>query len=91
MRLVIDSNVLVAELLRKRGRDLIQSSQLEIYMATKMRNEVEYELQKRLNIIISKKVLTLEIAQQQFQISLNLINTKINTVPLAFYRFSLIE
>ena len=32
MRLVIDTNILVSELLRKRGRDLIQLSELKLYL-----------------------------------------------------------
>jgi predicted nucleic acid-binding protein len=46
MRLVVDTNVLIAELLRQRGRDLIISEHLELFLAEKMKNEVEYELQK---------------------------------------------
>lgn len=34
MRLVIDSNILVSELLRKRGRDLIQLSEIESKIMT---------------------------------------------------------
>lgn len=50
MRLVVDTNILVAELLIKRGRDLIASQNFELFQAEKMRNEVQYELEKRISI-----------------------------------------
>ncbi len=53
MRLVVDTNILVAELLRKRGRDLIISKNLELFLAEKMKDEVQYELQKRISIIVA--------------------------------------
>lgn len=46
IRLVVDTNILVAELLRKRGRDLILSPRLELFISEKMRNKIEYELQE---------------------------------------------
>jgi predicted nucleic acid-binding protein len=46
MRLVVDTNILVGELLRQRGRDLIISERLELFLAQKMKSEVEYELRK---------------------------------------------
>lgn len=36
MRLVVDTNILISELLRKRGRDLISSNFLELCLAEKM-------------------------------------------------------
>ncbi|NES68057.1 MAG: hypothetical protein F6K24_23845 [Okeania sp. SIO2D1] len=50
MRLVVDTNILVAELLRKRGIALINSPNFELSLAEKMKNEVQYELQKRVSI-----------------------------------------
>lgn len=84
MRLVVDTNVLVAELLRKRGRDLIESPKLEIYLAEKIKDEVEYELQKRIAIIVSQTRLSEELAQKQLEVGLRLIDSKIITFPQAF-------
>ncbi len=85
MRLVVDTNILVAELLRKRGIDLILSPRLELFIAEKMRNEIEYELQKRISIIVNKTNLTPEQGQLQLETSLQLIDNKIITFPLSFY------
>ena len=86
MRLVIDTNILIAELLRKRGRNLIESPQLELYLAEKMRNEVQYELEKRINIIVSQTRLTKELGQKQLDAALRLIDSKIITMDLPFYQ-----
>ncbi|NQZ64620.1 MAG: nucleotide-binding protein [Crocosphaera sp.] len=56
--LVVDTNILISELLRKRGRDLISSDLLDLFLAEKMRNEVEYALKKRIKIIVNKTDLT---------------------------------
>jgi len=87
MRLVVDANILVAELLRKRGRDLIISKNLELFLAEKMKDEVQYELQKRIAIIVSKTNLTQELGQLQLEAALRLIDSKIITFPLPFYQF----
>ena len=65
MRLVVDTNILVAELLRKRGRDLIAAQKLELFLAEKMRNEVQHELNKRISIIVSQTRLTQELGNLQ--------------------------
>jgi len=85
MRLVVDTNILVAELLRARGRALIQSPLLNLHLAEKMKNETIYELEKRLKILINKNKITETIAKQQLENSLELIEAKIFTFPLSFY------
>ncbi|MFM7279306.1 MAG: PIN domain-containing protein [Microcystis aeruginosa] len=86
MRLVVDTNILVAELLRRRGRDLIISKSLELFLAEKMREEVEYELQKRISIMVNKTNLTQELGKLQLEAALRLIDSKIMTFPLIFYQ-----
>jgi predicted nucleic acid-binding protein len=54
MKLVVDANILIAELLRKRGRELLRNPRLELYLAEKTREETEYELRKRVGIIVSQ-------------------------------------
>lgn len=86
MRLVVDTNILVAELLRKRGRDLIASQSLELFQAEKMKNEVRHELEKRISIIINRTTLTQELGQLQLEAAFRLIDSKIMTCPLPFYQ-----
>jgi putative PIN family toxin of toxin-antitoxin system len=86
MRLVVDTNILVSELLRKRGRNLISSDLLDLFLAEKMRNEVEYELKKRIKFIINRTDLTEKLGQLQLKTALTLIEQKITTIPLCYYQ-----
>ncbi|MEM1169934.1 MAG: PIN domain-containing protein [Cyanobacteria bacterium P01_H01_bin.35] len=86
MHLVVDTNILVAELLKKRGRALIKSQSLELFLAEKMENEAQYELQKRVSIIVNKAHLTPEQGQFQLEVALGLINNRITTVPFSYYQ-----
>jgi len=47
MNLVVDVNVLVGELLRSRGRELLQSPEFRLFAAEKVLDETHYELQRR--------------------------------------------
>jgi predicted nucleic acid-binding protein len=44
MILIIDANILIAELLRQRGRELLRNRQLLIYSADKVIEETNYEI-----------------------------------------------
>lgn len=55
MRLVVDANILVSELIRVRGRKLIARPELELYMAEKAWDETIYELNKRIDKIVYLK------------------------------------
>lgn len=85
MRLVVDSNILVAELLRKRGRNLIASTKLDLYIAQKMRNEVEYELKKRMQFIVNQGRIGEYLAIQQVKSALKLLDAKVKLVNLELY------
>lgn len=58
MRLVVDANILVAELIRKRGRELIVRPELELYIAEKAWSEACHELNKRIAKMVQKNVFT---------------------------------
>ena len=47
MRLVVDANILVGELLRDRGRTLIADPRTELFIAAQAWGEAQYELRKR--------------------------------------------
>ncbi len=85
MRLVVDANILVAELSRKRGIRLVRLPQLELYLAERIKNEVEYELRKRVGLIIAQGRLSQTAGESQLESSFQLIEAKIRTVPSSFY------
>ncbi len=51
MRLVVDTNILVSELLRERGQALIASPLLELYVTERAWAETQYEVRKRAAIV----------------------------------------
>ncbi|NJK55270.1 MAG: nucleotide-binding protein [Pleurocapsa sp. SU_5_0] len=63
MRLVVDANILVAELIRERGRKLIARPELELYMAEQAWSETTYELNKRIEKMIDRGVFSPSVGQ----------------------------
>ena len=55
MRLVVDANILVGELLRVRGRELVADSRTELFMAARAWNETQYELRKRATLFAERR------------------------------------
>jgi predicted nucleic acid-binding protein len=62
--LVLDANVLVSELLRVRGRDLIQNPQLRLHVSERAWDEARYELPRRAGRIVTQGRMTREIADE---------------------------
>ena len=58
MIIVADASVLVGELLRKRGRELLLHPGLRVLVAEDQWQETEHELARRLDILESKAILT---------------------------------
>ncbi len=52
MRLVVDANILVGELMRSRGRLLINDSRLELFIAAKTWDEALYEIGHRVEAFV---------------------------------------
>lgn len=85
MRLVVDANILVAELIRVRGRKLIVRPELELYMAEKAWDETIYELNKRIKIMIQKAVFTQSVGQNLLDDAVALAEAKVSIVPHEIY------
>ena len=85
MRLVVDANILVAELIRVRGRKLIARKDLELYMAEKAWEETTYELDKRINIMIQKNVFSQSVGRGLLEDALELAELKVSIIPHEIY------
>ncbi len=85
MRLVVDANILVAELIRVRGRKLIARKDLELYMAEKAWSETTYELDKRINIMIQKNVFSQSVGRGLLEDALELAELKVSIIPHEIY------
>lgn len=57
MIVVADASVLVAELLRRRGRELLAHPELHVVVAEAQWEETRHELSRRLDILESRKVI----------------------------------
>jgi predicted nucleic acid-binding protein len=57
---VADASVLVGELLRRRGRELLAHPSLRVFVAAAQWEETNHELDRRLQILLDRGKLTLE-------------------------------
>jgi predicted nucleic acid-binding protein len=85
MRLVVDANILVAELIRVRGRKLIIRPELELYMAEKAWDEATYELNKRIEKMVQRGVFSQEVGQNLLADAVVLAEAKVSIVPHEIY------
>ena len=91
MILIIDANILIAELLRQRGRQLLRNQQLLIYAADKVIEETNYEIQKRIRHMITTGKLSKEAGADLTQAASEPLETRIITVPQIEYGYLEIE
>ncbi len=91
MTLVIDANILIAELLRQRGRELLRNRQLLIYAADKVIEETNYEIQKRISHMITTGKLSIETGTDLTKAASQPLKTCIINVPQIEYGYLEIE
>lgn len=85
MRLVVDTNILVSELTRKRGRELIIYPSLELYIAQMAWEETRHELGKRIEKMVRKEVFSQAAGQSLLSNAITLAETKLIIVPHEIY------
>ena len=86
MIVVADASVLVAELLRRRGRALLARADLRVVVAEEQWDETEHELARRLAIIVEQGRITAEQAHQLHQAVQALIDDRaIEIIPRTVY------
>jgi predicted nucleic acid-binding protein len=86
MLVVADASVLVAELLRERGRALIADPSLRVVVAEDQWSETQHELGRRIALLITQGRLTSERALEIQQTIRELVDEHIIEVtPRAFY------
>lgn len=85
MRLVVDANILVAELIRKRGRKLIVHPELELYIAEKGWSEACHELSKRVAKMVQRGVFDQELGENLLVNAIALAEAKVSLIPHEVY------
>lgn len=85
MMLIVDTNILVGELLRERGQELIQNPALTLYATERILDETQYELRRRMTARVRRGGLTEATAQQILEPAMRLIETSIVVVAQSNY------
>lgn len=85
MKLVVDANILVGELLRQRGKELIQHPGLTLYIAEPTLGETRYELRRRVTAIANQRGATEEVRERLLESAMHLIETEIILVQESNY------
>ena len=91
MTLIIDANILIAELLRQRGRELLRNPQLIIYASERVVDETNYEIKKRISRMITTGKLSKEAGADLTQAASQPLETRIISVPQIEYGYLEIE
>jgi predicted nucleic acid-binding protein len=85
MMLIVDANILVGELLRQRGQELIQNPSLMFYVTERVLNETQYEIRRRIPLMVSRGRLSEADAQILLAQAMHLIETKISVIEESNY------
>lgn len=85
MLLIVDTNVLVAECLRERGRQRLENSLLELLVTERVDGEFRYEFRRRLDFVVERARLSLETRQAIEDDVLSLYERKVYVVAEGQY------
>lgn len=85
MRLVVDTSVLVGELLRQRGRDRLADHRLETFLSEQAHGEVHHELPRRITAFADHRGLTARQRTSLIRRTLEAVDASAVVVPEAVY------
>lgn len=85
MRLVVDANILVGELTRRRGRELIERPDLMLAVAERAWDEAQHELRKRVRAIARRRGVVPATDERLLATALNLVDTRVTLEPPSLY------
>lgn len=85
MLLTVDASALVGELLRRRGQRLFSTDELEFYVPSRMWDETEYELRRRLRIMVSQGRTDEGVVERYLRRAVRVKEARITEVPEPVY------
>lgn len=85
MRLVVDTSVLVGELLRARGRDRLGDDRLELFLPERMWSETQVELPRRIDRFVRRRKLDPEVGHDLTTLCLQAIDANLVVLDEAVY------
>lgn len=80
MRLIVDANILVGELLRDRGRVLVAEPRLELFIASTAWNETRHELRKRAQLFAERRGLQPSALQELLTLAVEAAERQVTVV-----------
>lgn len=85
MRLVVDTSVLVGELLRAAGRERLADERLELFLPEQMWDETRVELPRRINHFVRRRGLDHRLGDELVTTSLAAIEANLTVLDEAIY------
>lgn len=85
MRLVVDTSVLVGELLRRRGRERLADDRLELFLSEQAHGEVHHELPRRITAFAEHRGLAARQRASLIRRTLEAVDATTVVVPEAVY------
>ena len=85
MRLVVDTSVLVGELLRARGRDRLGDDRLDLFLPEQMWSETQVELPRRIDRFVGRRKLDPEVGRELTALCLGAIDANLVVLDEAVY------
>jgi len=80
LRLVVDTSVLVGELLRPVGRQRLEDDRLELFVPEEMRDELQVELPRRVTAFASHRGLRAEDVDHLLDVSFRSVSRSVNVL-----------
>jgi predicted nucleic acid-binding protein len=85
MRIVVDTSVLVGELLREKGRSRLSDERLELFLPEQMWSEAQVELPRRIAAFVRRRSLEPEVGADLARLCLDAIERNVVILDLAIY------
>ena len=85
MRLIVDTSVLVGELLRASSRARLGDDRLELFMAEAMWSETQVELPRRINAFAKRKALPRKVADELMGLCLEAVTADVAVLEESIY------
>ena len=85
MRLVVDTSVLVGELLRRSGRERLGDDRLELFLPERMWGEAQVELPRRITAFVRRRSLEVTVGDTLARLCLDAVEANVVILDEAIY------
>jgi predicted nucleic acid-binding protein len=85
MRLVVDTSVLIGELLRRTGRDRLGEARLELFVPEQMWSEFQVELPRRTAAFVRRRSLSVDVGEELARLCVAAVEANVVVLDEAIY------